>query len=1117
MATLARSFAGEAASPLEGMDPAALAESVRAALQVGLFDDAEWLASSAVDAALYELAAALPSGNEKRELGRRVLARLYDGSAATFVALATRMALASGKGLSGEPVRSRLALCFALPISSGVNLDPLAFALLSRRELAREWVGALATGSLADRRLSGRILEHGARALSRRAAQGEDSALRSLKIEAVQMAFERLLADREPLVWRHVAVARGLLAACSPRHAQEIDRSMMPDLTPTEWRRGATSLTASAAVLPDQALRKVRDLLSKGFLTRDPGAASALLWGIPAAAEMEPETATEMLELVVSRAPASTLEVLPDLLAALPDRDIAQRAVLIAMDTLQRRQQEPETDDGALALRVSLMEELSSEAQGETVQGAVQRALRAYGESGAREAHAIGLEALEIVKTGVATLQALDETRGGATAERITRRTSFSTLRDIDTGALEDGLLRDLLVLGGRADSAQRALIELDDHCERVTDWVVRFEASPGAPDGPVAHPTLRVRRIAALLHLADVRALEEGDESPSSRQARTRCLRIAALALRHLVAGPSSVLHRVLCACFSRATDALLRDQTSDAADVLMIVADKGLSRRDVTTVAEATMNPDIGPIMLQYAAFLAEIEDGVDPESEPTSLAGHEALASLFPMPPAAPSKGRIETLMRFAQELDGAVSGRMDALRSGLLRLGRAMARVLAGASQNDVVTPGQATAAPIDELAQAVDTLSALFAGARQRFAGKNADRFSASFGRTIRLSVGGPKVMARHESAVPESLPMAIAAAREELSILLPPVFAQLVGDVIAGLAKLPDTEERQVETAPQETALPAWVPPRRTLGGFYILRAIGMGTGGTVFIAKRIEERHDPKAERFALKVPDYDGNAARSLTEAAFLQLFREEAVALLGLPHHRNLARFVTFDLSSRPKSILVMELVEGVSLEKLIAAGGFDLDKAFALLDGVLDGLSAMHAMHIGHLDVKPSNVIVRSSGDPVLVDFGLSGRQVRPGCGTGEYCAPEVWGEGDKSTSPMAADVYAFGCLAYEVLTSHTLFDAPNEMALLTLHLSHDGIPGPLLAMADSDLYADIAGWIGHALRADPRDRPSAVDLRAGLAELRRAHKGGRWPVFVPPIAAEGPHTLVMPRQ
>ena len=58
-------------------------------------------------------------------------------------------------------------------------------------------------------------------------------------------------------------------------------------------------------------------------------------------------------------------------------------------------------------------------------------------------------------------------------------------------------------------------------------------------------------------------------------------------------------------------------------------------------------------------------------------------------------------------------------------------------------------------------------------------------------------------------------------------------------------------------------------------------------------MARRIEERNNAKAEGFALKVPDYDPTTARSLSEQEFLQLFREEAGALLGLPTHENLAR--------------------------------------------------------------------------------------------------------------------------------------------------------------------------------------------------------------------------------
>src|SRR6185369_9448671 len=92
-----------------------------------------------------------------------------------------------------------------------------------------------------------------------------------------------------------------------------------------------------------------------------------------------------------------------------------------------------------------------------------------------------------------------------------------------------------------------------------------------------------------------------------------------------------------------------------------------------------------------------------------------------------------------------------------------------------------------------------------------------------------------------------------------------------------------------------EVRLPAWLPSRRTLGGFYVQRQLGDGAAGTVFVVTRVEERHDPAAERFALKVPHYDATAARSLTEAAFLKMFREEAGALLSLPEHENLARFV------------------------------------------------------------------------------------------------------------------------------------------------------------------------------------------------------------------------------
>src|SRR6185503_14834534 len=187
-----------------------------------------------------------------------------------------------------------------------------------------------------------------------------------------------------------------------------------------------------------------------------------------------------------------------------------------------------------------------------------------------------------------------------------------------------------------------------------------------------------------------------------------------------------------------------------------------------------------------------------------------------------------------------------------------------------------------------------------------------------------------------------------------------------------------------------------WMPSRRVLGGFYVHRQIGNGAAGTVFVVTRADERHEPHADRFALKVPDYDATAARSLSEADFLKLFREEAGALLAIPEHENLARFVTFDAGARPKPILVMELIEGTRCDQLIASRLLTVPRAFAILDGVLAGLEAMHAIGVGHLDIKPSNVVLRGAVSPVLVDFGLAGRRIRPGCGTSSYGAPEVWG-------------------------------------------------------------------------------------------------------------------------
>lgn len=263
----------------------------------------------------------------------------------------------------------------------------------------------------------------------------------------------------------------------------------------------------------------------------------------------------------------------------------------------------------------------------------------------------------------------------------------------------------------------------------------------------------------------------------------------------------------------------------------------------------------------------------------------------------------------------------------------------------------------------------------------------------------------------------------------------------------------------------------------------------------------RIEEKGDAGAERLALKVPEYSGSAARALSEAEFMKMFREEASALIALPQHPNLARFVTFDAGSKPKPILVMELVEGVTLERLLEAGGLDTTRALAVLDDVLSGLEAMHAVGVAHLDIKPSNVVMRGGEQAVLVDFGLAGKHLRPGCATGAYGAPEVWGalEGSLDPSPPKADIYAFGCLAFETLTRTVLFDAESEVTQIAMHLAHDGLPEGFKPLSKRPELALLVELIFSALRRDPADRPTAGRLRKKLSQIGPALAKLDWPL------------------
>ncbi|WP_437681350.1 protein kinase domain-containing protein [Sorangium sp. So ce131] len=1132
VASLALVDALDGATPLDAISPDTLLRSVQTAMADGLLDDLSWLAPAAASVALYEIAGALPLGPERRELGRRVLGQIYAGNAATFVAIATRMAAGSARGLSGAGIRARVALSLWLPAGADIPVDPLALLLASRRELSRDWIAAPSTGSLADRRLAARLLERAAREATRRATQGDDLPLRLFRnvvdggrrdldrsSDGIALAWHTLLADREPLVWRHIAAARGLLAGVLPAFAEEMSALFAPDLSPTEWRRGAASLAASVAVDPDGALRRAVEILGGPLLAKDPGIGMAMVWGLPVAADAEPEAAEALLDAIARAAPMAAAEAIVELRHDLRGlvgrggpfgaRAAAQCARALA-DAIEAPPAAHARDDGLAALARVIHRDLSMDGAGiALLRGAIDGAVAAFVESGPREAHGRALEAYGLAAEVVGALEEIELCDLDDAQSAAARRAAVGLVRELDTQLLGSDVLKSLLLLNRRPSEDSTGVASLDDLDERLARWLLRAEGTAARAGASQPHVTVHQRNLRALLHLIDGESTDFGGEPELKARVLARWTGAIGVLLDRLRADRGSSLRRAIAASVARGLDALVREGAADAADIFLHAAMRGGDPDDLEVLGEASMHPDVAQLLRAYARFArgARRDRASNPDSEPVSSlrsARQGALhAELAEAERARSALARIAALEALVTALPAGASQRTEIVRGALARLSRALgalntARALSGLT---AAGDGDVDVSPLSALEDALTRLSQLTAGARRRCGEHPA---SAASGATepLRLAI---EVALQEEADVDDVEPNLAAPIEALVSAAragIPSALADVVALVVPRVATLPVRRP----SAPGGVALldhplPAWLPSRRTLGGFYVHRQLGGGSLGTVFVVTRAEERHDPSAERFALKVPEYDHTAARSVSEADFLRLFREEAGALLSLPDHPNLARFVTFDAGARPKPILVMELIEGIRCDQLLDARGLTCRSAVALLDGILAGLEAMHGVGVGHLDVKPTNVILRGGREPVLVDFGLAGRHIRPGCATGCYGAPEIWGvlpQGAVPT-PLTADIYSFGCLAYEVLTGKTLFDAPTEVALITAHVTHDGLPAPLKRLADNPRTADIAGFLFACLRHDPRARATASSLREMLLRLTGQLADLRWPL------------------
>jgi len=1068
LASLAVAASDQQPTPLEGLATEPLLNSVRVAVSSGLIDDLSFLSRPVAMAALFELAGALPPGPEKRELGRRVLTALHEGDAATFVTLATSLALASPRALGGALVRARVALSLRLPIAAGTGADTLALALISRPELEREWLTAHSLGALPSRRMAGRLLERAAREAARRAKEGDDSGVCVFERPAVRAAWSRLISDRESLVWRHVAAARGLLAAAVPMLAEEIERDLAPRLGPSEWRRAATSLAATLSHDPDKALARCLKILAGEITVKDPGVPSVMIFGLSRAVEEEPEASEELLTKLVLVGGTEAIEALVDLHEEHAGNPIGAQAAFSAVQTL--RATAPTDDDGAVALVQALMDDLDMGAAGPkpTVRSALAAALRAFAEG--RDLGPATDAALEAANDAIAIL----ESTGDATS--ADRQALFRALRELDAGLLQTSTLSDLLTVRSREDPGPDG--PLADMLWLVGSWLLGREQQLLTAK-TIPHVTLHFRQLRTLLHLVDA---EFGAGEDPSIPVRSRCTHTFRMLCERVRGDKVTPLRRLTCAIFARAADAVVREQVYELSDAFIAACWCVQSTFDLRCLAEACMAPEFREL---FAAM-----------SEVALLVGERSGRHVD-------EQVLVESLRGVAEALPPGSSARVEGLRRGLLGITRALEAFTEAQCVSELRRGDDGTA--LDRLAGAITYAARLIAGATRR-TGLREGFFPSSSTRGLRkLDAWVERALLEKDEGMGAAAAVAAEAVRQDL----PPLFAEVVGRVLLRIGRLPrdvsaSAEMVRVVKTGHQIPLPPWLPPSRTMGGFYIVRPIGTGAGGSVFVARRTEERHEESAEAFALKVPAYTGAAARTLSEEEFLRLFREEAGALLTLPTDKNLAGFVTFDAGAKPKPILVMELVQGPTLERLLDKRAMSMPLALDVLDGLAAGLEAMHRAGIGHLDVKPSNVILRYADEvapqthsrqapnvaPVLVDFGLAGRKVRPGCGSPYYGAPEVWDTasfGDR-VDPRATDVYSFSCLAYELLTGATLFSGDALPAIIAAHLIHEDGPETLRWLRKHGQAAALADLLSLGLRRNPRKRLALSDMRAALSDL-----------------------------
>ena len=234
--------------------------------------------------------------------------------------------------------------------------------------------------------------------------------------------------------------------------------------------------------------------------------------------------------------------------------------------------------------------------------------------------------------------------------------------------------------------------------------------------------------------------------------------------------------------------------------------------------------------------------------------------------------------------------------------------------------------------------------------------------------------------------------------------------------------------------------------------------------------------------------------------------QRFEREAQTAASLSHPNVVT---VYDVGEAQKRLyLVMELVEGKPLSQVFQEQKLPERELLQLLEKVCRGVAAAHAKGIVHRDLKPANILVTSSGEPKVGDFGLAHLLESPlqltrtgtSLGTPLYMSPEQVKGQSKDISPRT-DVYGLGAVIYEAVTGRPPHTGETLQEIYTKILHEDPpLPSGLRPKASSDVQTIVL----KALEKNPQDRYPTAEA---LAEDLKRHLEGEL-VQARPISRAG---------